>query len=280
MSILDQGMRCNFYAGSAYTSNPSEVLGLLEGLGKLEKISLESTPELDSLILGQLLSPQQSLASNLKHLELRFCNLEPDVVAKLIQQASPVLTHLTLLLGGREDTTMYEGDEPPHLCPLVRDFCKNLICLEYAAPRICTATFYDEDELQAITQNCNRVNPGQSDRYAISETIQECRRRKRIQNRKRRVQTALSEARTKSAAQIETSTELLLDREEEQRKRLIQNSKSKWKRKIISWQGLCGRVEPWPELQQGANLAEAGVEWTLVGEICPTISPAWVNLSN
>ena len=265
-SILDQAMECNFYSGTEYASNPSEMLGLLDGLDKLERISLESTPELDSGILGQLLSPEHSLASNLRHLELRFCNLEPDVIGKLIQQAAPVLTDLTLLLGAKEDTTFYEGEEPPHLCPLIRDFCKNLVRLEYAAPSICTAMFYDDDELQAITQNCNRVNPDQSDIYAIRETVQECRRHKRTQIRKQRVQMALREAGSKSAAQIETSTELLLDREEEQRKRLIQSLKSKWKRKIISWRGPCGRFEPWSELQQGADLAEVGVEWTLVGK--------------
>ena len=259
-------MQCNFYSGSEYASNPPEMLGLLDGLGKLERISLESTPELNSLILGQLLSPQHSLASNLKCLELRFCNLEPEIIAKLIQQAAPVLTHLTLLLGGQEDTSFYGEELPPHLCPLIREFCKDLVHLEYAAPRICTAMFYDYDELQAIRRNCNKVNHDQSDSYAIRETVQEFRRQKRTRSRKQRVQMALREAESKSAAQIETSTELLLDREEEERERMIQSSRSRWKRKIISWRGPSCNFEPWSELQQGADLAEAGVEWTLVGK--------------
>lgn len=88
----------NFLGYSGFPGKP-ESLGLLDGLGKLEKILLESPPELDKTILVQLLGHQASLASNLTQLELRFCNLDPDIIAKLIQQASPKLTHVTLLLG-------------------------------------------------------------------------------------------------------------------------------------------------------------------------------------
>jgi len=270
-SILSQAMDCNYYSDfHGYPGFPGkpESLGLLDGLGKLERISLESPPELDKTILVQLLGHQDSLASNLKHLELRFCNLDPDIISKLIQQASPSLTHVTLLLGGRTNTMGYQEEKPPHLCPLIRDFSKNLVRLEFSAPSVCTEIVYDDDELREIRRNCNRVRTDQSDNYAIHEAILACRKRKKTQYRKECMQEAFREAGNDSNAHIETRTELLLDREEEQRKRLIRNS---WKRKIISWQGSC-RAERWAELQQGANLAEAGIEWTLASKIPPPFS--------
>ena len=264
-SIRNQAATRHIYSNYINYSNSTERLGLLDGLGKLEKISLESPPELDSSILVQLLSHQDPLASNLKHLELRFCSLGPGVIAQLLRQVSHSLTHLILLLGGSADTNLYDGKEPPHLCPLIRDFCKNLVHLEFAASTVCTEIFYDDDELRGIRKICNRVNPDQSDSYATGETVLDCRRRKKTQHRKERVQNALKEAGIESAAHVETSTELLLDREEEHRQRMIQNSRSKWKRKIISWRGSC-TGNPWSDFQQGANLAEAGIEWILASK--------------
>ena len=260
--ILEQAMRTEYFPH--YLSLPT-TLGLLDGLSKLERLSLEGPPELNTTILVQLLSHQDSLASNLTHLELRFCNLDLAVTAKLLQQATRKLTHLTLLLRTtRTDTIMDYIEEGPHLCPLVRHFCKNLVCLEYAAPTICREIFFDDDELREIRKNCNPINPDQSDEYAIRQTVIDSRRRWKTQHRKERVQKALREAGKNSDARIEMNTELLLDREEEARNRLINSSRFKWKRKIISWGGTCtGR--PWSELEQGADLAEAGVEWTLLG---------------
>ena len=261
-------MQSNFFPNNLnlrHFRNPPESLGLLDGLGKLERISLDGPPELDSAILVQLLGHQDPLASNLRQLELRFCNLDPAIIAKLIQQACKSLTILTLFLGGRTDTSFYEGDEPPHLCPLIREFCKNLLCLEFAAPTVCTEIFYDDDELHEIKRNCSKASRDVSDNYAIRETVLDCRMRKKTQRRKKRVQNALREAGKHSDIRLETSTELLLDREEEERKRLVQNSKCKWKRKIVGWRGTCA-AEPWSELQQGANLAEAGLEWTLASK--------------
>ncbi len=258
-SIRNQAAMSYIYSEYADFPTSSERLGLLDGLGMLEKISLESPPELNSSILVQLLSHQDPLASNLRYLELRFCSLDPAVIAKLLQQVSRSLTHLILLLGGRANTSLYNGKEPPHLCPLIREFCKDLEHLEFAAPTVCTDMFYDDDELREIRKNSNRANPDQSDSYVIRETVLDFRRRKKTQHRKERVQNALREAGTNSVAHVQTSTELLRDREKENRQRMIQNSRSKWKRKIVSWRGSC-RGGPWSELQQGANLAEAGVE--------------------
>jgi hypothetical protein len=168
----------------------------------------------------------------------------------------------------------YQEEKPPHLCPLIREFSKNLVRLEFSAPSVCTEIFYDDDELREIRRNCNGVRTDQSDNYAIHEAILACRKRKKTQYRQERIQKALGEAGNDSNAHIETKTELLLDREEEQRKRLIRNS---WKRKIISWQGSC-RAEPWSELQQGANLAEAGIEWTLASKILRPFS-GWKHIS-
>ena len=260
-SILEQAVGTNYFP--RYPSRP-ESLGLLDGLTKLERISLEKPPELDTTILVQLLGHQNPLASNLTHLELRFCNLDPAVIAKLLQQASQSLAHLTLLFGAMADTSDYDGEEPPHLCPLIRDFCKNLVCLEYAAPTICTELFFNDDELQEIRNNCGKIDSERSDSYAVHQTVLDCRRLKRTEYRAERIQKVLREAGKTSDARIETSTELLLDREEEARERLITSSKSKWKRKIISWRGTCGGG-PWSELEQGADLAETGLEWTLLG---------------
>ncbi len=259
-SILHQAMQSEYFPPFP---TQTESLGLLDGLAKLEKISLESPPELDSTLLVQLLGHRDPLASHLRHLELRFCNLDLAVIAKLIQQASQSLTHLTLLLGGRTDTSSYYREEPPHLCPLIREFSKNLVCLEYAAPTLCPAIFYDSDELQEIRKN--RGTTDGSDTYAIRESVLNCRRRKNTRYHKKRIEKALQESGGKSRSHIETSTELLLGREEEDRKRTIQNSRSKWKRKLISWHRTC-TLQPWTEIQQGADLAEAGVEWTLASK--------------
>ena len=66
--------------------NRSESLGPCLGSEKLQKIFMESTPELNSSLFLQILNNQVSKASKPKLLEFRFCNLEVHFPIFLLEQ--------------------------------------------------------------------------------------------------------------------------------------------------------------------------------------------------
>lgn len=284
--------------GAIATSNSSSTqqIGMTNGVQKLERVVLECPPELNSGLLMQLLGNPNSVASNLTTLELRFCNLDTETISKLLYHAPPNLKHVVLLcMFGNEGYDGFAHDEGPHLCPLIRDFSKNLVHLEFAARTICRELFFDELERETLRQNGVMTGLGSSggaiegserlDAHAIRETVQAVRAGKSRQKRNERIKEAITAIQIKSSSEATSSslfggalnpnatasraqreTEASLDEEEERRSRLIAGSKTRWFRRIIAWQGLCYAADTWGEIQLGAEMEEPGVNWVVVSE--------------
>ncbi len=243
----------------------------------------------------QLLGNPDSVAVNLAKLELRFCNLEYETISKLLYHAPPNLKHLVLLCSDDDrEFHGYDATECPHLCPLIRDFSKRLVHLEFAASTICRELFFDDPEIRSLGQNGITTGLGTDggaiesheklDTHAISEIVQACRRQKRSRYRTGRIKEAITTAKAQSigtttsslfgggastnisAARAQREAEVLLDEEEEQRTRLIEGSKTKWFMRVITWHGLCHSNDTWEEIQLAAGMEEFGVEWVVASK--------------
>lgn len=272
-----------------------QVVGPTKGLERFERIMLECPPELDSPLLMQLLGNPDSVAVNLVKLELRFCNLNYETISKLLYHAPPNLKHLVLLCwDDDQDFHGYDATESPHLCPLIRDFSKKLVHLEFAASTICRELFFDNVEVRSLRQNGITTGLGMEggaiegheklDIHAIRETVQACRRQKRSKYRTGRIKEAITTARARnggptvsslfgggvtanlSAARAQREAEVLLDGEEEQRTRSIEGSKTTWFRRILTWHGLCHPNDTWEEIELAAGMEELGVEWVVANK--------------
>ena len=277
-----------------------QIVGPTKGLRMFESITLECPPELDTLLLMQLLGNPNSVAVNLTKLELRFCNLEHETISKLLYHAPPNLKHLVLLCwdDDRQFHSYYAADFP-HLCPLIRDFGKKLVHLEFAASTVCRELFLEDDEMRSLRQNGITTGLGTEggaiegqeklDTHAIRETVQACRRQKRSKYRASRIQEAVTTAKAQSggttsslfgagpstnisAARAQREAEALLDGEEERRIRSVQGSKTHWFRRIVTWHGLCNPSDTWEEVQLAADMEEAGVEWVVASKFAVFIS--------
>lgn len=273
----------------------TQIVGPTKGLKTFESIILECPPELNSPLLMQLLGNPDSVAVNLTKLELRFCNLDHETITKLLYHAPPNLKHLVLLCWDDDrQFHSYYAAEFPHLCPLIRDFSKKLVHLEFAASTVCRELFFDDDEMRSLRQNGITTGLGNEggkiegheklDIHAIRETVQACRTQKRLAYRTSRIKEAITTAKaqsqgtttsslfgggtsaTISAARAQREAEVLLDEEEEQRSRSIEGSKTPWFRRIIAWDGLCQRSDTWTEVQLAAEMEEAGVEWVVASK--------------
>lgn len=255
-------------------------IGPCPGLEQLEEVYLESPPELNSALLMQILDNKVSKASSLKRLEIRFCRIELQTIANLLQQEITTLKQFTLLIGYKDFDAYIEQTQdppPPHLCPLLRQFSKNIVEFKFAACHVCREIFFDDDEIQSLKQSGVTNNIGSSrgatenstnlDRIAVHQVITECRTKKKLNYRNSCTADAIAEAKQKNLialdSTIKINTELQLDREDQARSRQIKDSTSRWKRSIISWEGLCHGTNEWAELQEGANMEEEGVDWVL-----------------
>ena len=279
-------------ARNARFSSSRDHIGNVDGLEKFESIVLEATPELDPPILMQFLGDQRSTAANLWNLELRFCDLDANTMAELLHHIPPNLKRLVLLCRKLSEPDLYSTEKPVHLCPLLRQVGKNLVHLEYGANVICRELFYDEAEIESLKRNGIMTRIGQEggasstgdhiDAHAIQETVLDCRQKKRAVYREGRFNNGLTEAEARSAIayssgslfgggprpesmanKVHREVENMLDEEEEQRKRLIEGSKTKWFRRFITWGGLCGHGDTWEEMQIAADMDEEGITWVL-----------------
>ena len=272
-----------------------QIIGPTQGLKRFENIVLECPEELDSPLLMQLLGNPDSVAVNLAKLELRFCNLDYETISKLLYHAPPNLKHLVLLCW--DDDRQFHSHDPAdysHLCPLIRDFSKKLVHLEFAASTVCRELFFDDDEMRSLKQNGITTGLGTKggliegqenlDTHAIRETVQACRRLKKSKYRTSRIKEAVTTAKAQSggtttsslfgggtganisAARAQREAEVLLDEEEEQRIRLIEGSKTPWFRRIVTWHGLCQPNDTWEEVQLAADMEEVGVEWVVASK--------------
>ena len=282
-------------------------IGNTRGLKKLETILLESTPELSSPLLMQLLGNPDSVATHLETLDLRYCDLDEETISNLLYHAPPNLKHLVLICHTRpagnytsgqhmDPHSIYQNHgETPHLCPLIRDLAKRLVHLEFAAPTICRELFFDDIERQSLRKNGIRTRmgnhyglieaPEQLDTALIRETVEACRKDKKIKYRNDRVNEAVTACKFKSGStsissslfggsattnsattRAQSETELILDGEEESRQRLIEGSKTRWFRRYIAWRSLCDQNDTWAEMQLGAEMEEKGIEWVLASE--------------
>ena len=190
-------------------SNTTPSIGTTSGLKKLESILLEATPELNSPLLMQLLGNPNSVAAKLRTLDLRYCDLDEETISKLLYHAPPNLKHLALICRPRWNHA-YDDLDHPHLCPLIREFAKNLVHLEFAAPSICRELFLDDLERKSLRKSgivtCIGKRDGQIegserlDTVLIRDTIEACRRQKRTKYRNERVKQAISTAKAPSSS--------------------------------------------------------------------------------
>jgi len=278
----------------------TESIGSPDGLRKFESITLECPPEINSPLLMQLLGNPNAVASNLTSLELRFCNLSYETYSLLLYHAPPNIRRLVLLCCYKQDVRYHEADpeEIPHLCPLVRKFSRNLVHLEYGASTVCRELFLDEVEMHALEHNGIETGLGTDggagdkdfaklDGHAIRETVQDCRKQKRMKCRNDRVKQAMDAAKSsassdsisrslfggnnastanQNAAKAQRDTEALLDEEEGRRTRLVEGSKTPWFRRIVAYRGLCNLTDTWEEIQIAAEMEEKGIEWVLASK--------------
>ena len=274
-------------------------IGATSGLKKLESILLEATPELNSPLLMLLLGNPNSVAAKLTTLDLRHCDLDEETMSKLLYHAPPNLKHLALICRPRR-TYSYDAHDSPHLCPLIREFAKNLVHLEFASPSICRELFFDDLERESLRKSGITTGIGdldgqvegseKLDTVLIRDTIEACRRQKRTKYRNERVNQAITTAKaTSSSTATSTSlfggattannatvraqreTEFTLDDEEESRRRLIEGSKTRWFRRFIAWGGLCCACDTWAEIQLAADMEEKGIELVVASEYHPHI---------
>lgn len=254
-----------------------EQLGPCFGLEKLQEIFLESVPELSPSLLGQILNNQASKAHNLKKLDIRFCSLDASTLNFLLQQQIDSLTHFTLFVPASTTADLHGfiGDsQAPHLCSQVVSFCKNLVYLKYLTSHICHDLFLNEQEKGILNETGLSAqlmeNSGGLDRHAVRQVLDEYRGKQARLRREQRLSESLAKARVENPRIYASALELQLDQEEEKRKRLIAESKTPWKRSIIGLKGICGRdarAAQWGELEELANMEEAGVEWVLTSKL-------------
>lgn len=284
--------------GDAYSrrrySSTTPSIGTTSGLKKLESILLEATPELNSPLLMLLLGNPNSVAAKLRKLDLRHCDLDEETISKLLYHAPPNLEHLALICRPRWNYA-YDDHDRPHLCPLIREFAKNLVHLEFAAPSICRELFLDDLERKSL--RTSGITTGIRDRdgqiegsekldtVLIRDTIEACRRQKRTKYRNERVKQAISTAKAPSsstsastslfggaantnnaAVRAQREMEFTLDDEEESRRRLIEGSKTRWFRRYITWGTLCCSSDTWAEIQLAADTEEKGIELVVASE--------------
>lgn len=254
-----------------------EQLGPCFGLEKLQEIFLESVPELSPSLLGQILNNQASKAHNLKKLDIRFCSLDASTLNFLLQQQIDSLTHFTLFVPASTTADLHGfiGDsQAPHLCSQVVSFCKNLVYLKYLTSHICHDLFLNEQEKGILNETGLSAqlmeNSRGLDRHAVRQVLDEYRGKQARLRREQRLSESLAKARVENPRIYASALELELDQEEEKRKRLIAESKTPWKRSIIGLKGICGRdarAAQWGELEELANMEEAGVEWVLTSKL-------------
>lgn len=195
----------------------TELIGSTSGLKKFRSIILECPPELNSLLLMQLLGNPSAVASNLTSLELRFCNLDYETISNLIYHAPPNVKRLVLLCSDIRDDGFHALHEVVHLCPLIREVSKNLVHLEFGASTVCRELFFDDLDRQALRNNAVETglgidggavdkHLGELDGYAVRETIQACRKRKRTNFRNDRVKEAISAATSRTSTETSSTS--------------------------------------------------------------------------
>ena len=275
-------------------SSTTPSIGSTSGLKKLESILLEATPELNSPLLMLLLGNPNSVAAKLRTLDLRHCDLDEETISKLLYHAPPNLKHLALICQPRWNHS-WDSSDRPHLCPLIREFAKNLVHLEFAAPSICRELFFDDLERKSLRKSGITTGIGDRDgeiegsekldTVLIRDTIEACRRQKRLKYRNERVKQAISTAKAPSsttsastslfggatntnnaAVRAQREMEFILDDEEESRRRLIESSKTRWFRRYITWGSLCCLSDTWAEIQLAADMEEKGIELVVASE--------------
>ena len=274
--------------------SPSDSFG---GLQKFEEFTVEGAPELTEEIMGTIMENRGSIATNLKRLDLRgLPSLTLRAVAKLLARALPTLTHFTLHIGPHnsdavehrsrfQSNARYEkeylerGEIVPHLCPLIRDFGKDVQQLELAVPYVCRQIFITNQESEALEQAGVQIKigvepgitPGLTplDCRSISKVLSDYRNQSALHTRQRNIDAAVlksGNAQDGMNSRAAANAGIEYDIQVEDRTRRVREAKIPWKRTIIAWDGLCSDDHTWEELTVEADLEEEHVEWTLASE--------------
>ena len=282
-----------------------DAVGSMRGPRKLESLYLEAMPELNAAMLIGFFIKQDTIGSRLTRLDIRWCTLNYFILAVLLKQAPGHLTHFTLMVSLHDRSaelvrglldkvslfqeTTSSSSGCPHLCPILREFGKNLVHFEFAAPYICRELFITPEEANQLrhvgidTSMCKSNGNGdgsldpplQLDPQAISRTLNVFREQREIRRRQHRCETAVRTAMPRSdAASVDASVIAMeaaqtYDAALEDRRRLIQRSAEidqPWTRRVIAWEFCCRDGDRWEELEIEADLEEDGIEWTLCSE--------------
>lgn len=287
--------------GAGSTWNPTPVVfdnGDLKGLDKITNLIVESAPELNDSVLMSALN----FAHKLKVLELCNINgLSYEALSQLLPHALPNLTHFTLKIAAnhgasamaRRQLENYQLSSPsndsinplpPHLCPLFRQFARNLQYLNLKAPYLCRDLFLDDVEKSKLEEVGVRADIGGAagapvlsssgeevrvDTIAINEIIKTFRRKREERRFRAAVNEALKEKGVKRGDRKYEVAITGVEYEEEQKrvKRARKINEQKWTRKIRVSQGMCRGGECWAEMGVLASLEEEGVNWLLGNEV-------------
>ncbi|KAI5805060.1 hypothetical protein EDC01DRAFT_355532 [Geopyxis carbonaria] len=270
----------------------------LKGLGRITRLVVSRAPELNDKILMSALS----LAMSLKKLELKKIEgLSYNAISKLLQFALPNLTHFTLHVkygdssardverSLRHVDTLEAGphEDVHHLCPLIREYGKNIQHLDIFLPYICREVFLTAAERKKLSEAGVNISIGNRygdigtellDKTSIVKILTDYRKALSHAKFQQAVKENIKEASTTGKTKAHNLAEYEEDQKKYSRARSIQQER--WTRILRTCNKLCRPYETFEELVLLAGLEEPGITWKLghetldVAAICqpPTVA--------
>lgn len=205
-------------------------------------------------------------------------------ISKLLQFALPNLTHFSLHVRYSDSTAKaverslrhVDGLEPgphegiPHLCPLIRDYGKNIQHLDIFLPYICREAFLTAAERNKLSEAGVKISIGNQygaigievlDKTSIVKILTDYR--KTLSHAK--FQQAVKENIKEASKAGKTKAHNLAEYEEDQKKysRARCIKRERWTRILRTCNKLCRPYETFEELVLLAGLEEPGITWKL-----------------
>ncbi|KAG0644726.1 hypothetical protein HOY80DRAFT_1132864 [Tuber brumale] len=270
----------------------------LKGVRMVTTLVVNSAPELnDSVLMGAL-----ARAECLKRLELRnIAGLSYQALSVLLPLVLPQLSHFTLhipyghlsahqardhLQNFRPDAATGEEDHSPvHLCPLLRQYGKNIQYLEVHAPYLCRDLFLNESEKSKLIDECVRAlikGPGAGVRFSLNggpsftdrNVFEQTMRRIRNQDGQGEIGQAVplrsQEQQSVNQTNDITSTGSTSSGKSGNEQPPVQGESTTkgqgWRRLMRFKEGMCRDGESWEEIEDLARLEGENIRWTCMND--------------